>query len=128
MIIRLASDYASVHYVDIDTSHFSGNEAPESSVFGITLNESELALGHNVNIGSKDPRWVEILPVTGLGPNSRHIFELGQEGKEGRWSALMVRMIPDGGMVCPSTLKYPRDVAIDPTSLLCCDVRYREAD
>jgi allantoicase len=101
VIIKLATDFAHIHYVDIDTSHFSGNEAPESSVFGITLSEDELKLGHHVKINSKDSRWTEILPVTGLGPNSRHIFELGTEGKEGKWSALMVRMIPDGGMVCP---------------------------
>jgi allantoicase len=99
VIIKLATDYAHVHYVDIDTSHFSGNEAPQSSVFGITLSEDELKLGHKVKISSKDSRWTEILPVVGLGPNSRHIFELGKEGKEGKWSALMVRMIPDGGMV-----------------------------
>jgi allantoicase len=101
VIIKLATDFAHIHYVDIDTSHFSGNEAPESSVFGITLSEDELKLGNNLIINSKDCRWTEILPVTGLGPNSRHIFELGSEGKEGKWSALMVRMIPDGGMVCP---------------------------
>jgi len=106
VIIKLAADFAHIHYVDIDTSHFSGNEAPESSVFGITLSEDELKLGHNVKINSKDPRWTEILPVTGLGPNSRHIFELGAEGKEGKWSALMVRMIPDGGMVCPLLQMY----------------------
>jgi allantoicase len=100
VIIKLATDFAHIHYVDIDTSHFSGNEAPESSVFGITLSEDELKLGRNVKINSKDSRWTEILPVVGLGPNSRHIFELGNEGKEGKWSALMVRMIPDGGMVC----------------------------
>jgi len=58
-----------------------------------------LKQGQNVKINSKDPRWTEILPVVGLGPNSRHIFELGNEGKDGKWSALMVRMIPDGGMV-----------------------------
>lgn len=101
VIIKLATDFAHIHYVDIDTSHFSGNEAPESSVFGITLSEDELKLGQTVKINSKDSRWTEILPVTGLGPNSRHVFELGAEGKEGKWSALMVRMIPDGGMVCP---------------------------
>ena len=106
VIIRLATDYAHVHYVDIDTSHFSGNEAPQSSVFGITLSEDELRLGHKVKINSKDSRWTEILPVVGLGPNSRHVFELGQEGKEGKWSALMVRMIPDGGMVCFPRQQY----------------------
>jgi allantoicase len=109
VIIKLATDFAHIHYVDIDTSHFSGNEAPESSVFGITLSEDELKLGHNARINSKDSRWTEILPVTGLGPNSRHIFELGAEGKEGKWSALMVRMIPDGGMVCLPSLMFANE-------------------
>jgi len=33
-----------------------------------------------------------------LGPNSRHIFQLGSLAQGGAWSAVMVRMIPDGGM------------------------------
>lgn len=52
-----------------------------------------------MNLTDKDSRWEEILPKVELGPNSRHIFELGSKGKEGTFSALMVRMIPDGGMV-----------------------------
>lgn len=48
-----------------------------------------------------NPGWVEVLPVVDLGPNSRHIFEIGKAGKEGKWGAVMVNMMPDGGMVSP---------------------------
>jgi hypothetical protein len=91
VIIRLAAPTSNVHYVDIDTSHFSGNEAPFSSVHALK--------GDTTKLSDKDPRWEEILPKVELGPNSRHIFELGSKGKEGSFSALMVGMIPDGGMV-----------------------------
>lgn len=83
-------------YVDIDTSHFSGNECPQSQVFGLHL---KAPAGDKLKLTPADPRWVELLPVVTLGPNSRHIFELGDEANKGVWSALMVRMIPDGGMV-----------------------------
>ena len=96
IIIKLAPHLSSLHYVDIDTSHFSGNEAPMSQVFALTLDEPLV----DPRLSHKDPRWTEILPTVELGPNSRHIFELGQVASQGHWSAVMVRMIPDGGMVC----------------------------
>lgn len=95
MIIQLAAHESHLHYVDIDTSHFSGNEAPQSQVFGLHLDQPA---GDNLKLLPGDKRWEELLPVVTLGPNSRHIFELGDKAKEGLWSALMVRMIPDGGM------------------------------
>ncbi|KAK4688521.1 allantoicase, partial [Tremellales sp. Uapishka_1] len=94
VIILLAPKLSTLHYVDIDTSHFSGNEAPASSVFGLHLDSPS----SSTRLSPSDPRWHQILPVTTLGPNSRHVFELGDEAKKGHWSALMVRMIPDGGM------------------------------
>lgn len=106
IIIRLAPVHSTLEYVDIDTSHFSGNEAPMSQVFALCLDEAAHADGQ-LRIGPKDARWQEILPVVELGPNSRHIFKLGRQA-EGYWSAVMVRMIPDGGMVCTrrSTLRH----------------------
>ncbi|WVR06223.1 allantoicase [Kwoniella sp. DSM 27419] len=104
VIIRLATASTSISYVDIDTSHFSGNEAPQSQIFAMPLPSSASSTAVDGKSSKKEklspstPGWVEILPVVDLGPNSRHIFELGQEGKEGQWGALMVRMIPDGGM------------------------------
>lgn len=52
-----------------------------------------------VKLSATDVRWQELLPEVTLGPNSRHIFQLGSKALQGSWSAVMVRMIPDGGMV-----------------------------
>lgn len=98
MIIRLAAPHTTLSHVDIDTSHFSGNECPASQVFALQLDEKDIA-GKKVKLSSTDKRWVELLPEVTLGPNSRHIFQLGKTASEGSWSAVMVRMIPDGGMV-----------------------------
>jgi allantoicase len=101
VIILLAPSLSTLHYVDIDTSHFSGNEAPASSVFALRLDAPSPTATKKPTpkLSDTDSRWEQILPVTELGPNSRHIFELGDKAKQGHWSALMVRMIPDGGMV-----------------------------
>nr|ODN79211.1 allantoicase [Cryptococcus depauperatus CBS 7841] len=94
VIIRLATPSTSLNYVDIDTSHFNGNEAPQSQVFALTILSQEGVLKWTPgNTG-----WVEVLPIVDLGPNSRHIFELGALGQQGSWGAIMVRMIPDGGI------------------------------
>lgn len=98
IIIKLAPHLSKIHFVDIDTSHFSGNEAPMSQVFGLRLKEGE-ADAAKFRLSAKDPRWTEVLPVVELGPNSRHIFQLADAARDGEWGALMVRMIPDGGMV-----------------------------
>lgn len=97
VIIRLATPLTSLHYVDIDTSHFNGNEAPQSQVFALSLPSD----GSTPMWTQGNPGWVEVLPVVDLGPNSRHIFEVGKAGKEGKWGAVMVNMMPDGGMVGP---------------------------
>jgi allantoicase len=100
-IIVLAPQKSHLQYIDIDTSHFSGNEAPSSSVLALRAEEIP---SDEVKLNPNDSRWEEILPVVELGPDSRHVFELGAKAKEGIWSAVMVRMIPDGGMVSISPL------------------------
>ncbi|WWC70605.1 allantoicase [Kwoniella pini CBS 10737] len=98
VIIQLATSSTSISYVDIDTSHFSGNEAPQSQVFALSQS-SVNNTGRKITQPSPNTQgWIEILPVVDLGPNSRHIFQVNDEGKKGDWSWLMVRMIPDGGM------------------------------
>jgi len=118
VIIRLAAPQTTLSHVDIDTSHFSGNECPISQVFALKLSDEEIAASAPVavtgetktkskskskskplKLSPNDPRWTEVLPQVTLGPNSRHIFELDSRGKKGVWSAVLVRMIPDGGMV-----------------------------
>ena len=95
-IILLGPHLSRLRYIDIDTSHFSGNEAPASSVFALRLN---LPNSGEIKLRSTDARWEEILPIVDLGPNRRHVFELGRKANDGLWSAVMVRMIPDGGIV-----------------------------
>lgn len=118
VIIRLGAD-SHLAYVDIDTSHFKGNECPQSQVFGLH--------GDTTDLKPTDKRWEELLPVVTLGPDSRHIFELSQAAKEGVWSALMVRMIPDGGMarlraygrpVPPTLLQTLPPRSVEPIDLL----------
>ncbi|OCF43935.1 allantoicase [Kwoniella heveanensis CBS 569] len=101
VIIRLATPSTTIEYVDIDTSHFSGNEAPQSQIFALTPEDVARILpssGGKGKFSPSHPGWTEILPVVDLGPNSRHIFQVGGLGQKGHWGALMVRMIPDGGM------------------------------
>ncbi|KAK8858443.1 allantoicase [Kwoniella newhampshirensis] len=114
VIIRLATPLTSIHYVDIDTSHFSGNEAPQSQVFALSLTPSKN--GQEPKLMPSNPKWVEVLPVVDLGPNSRHVFEIADTGKEGNWGAVMVRMIPDGGMARFRAYGLPHAPSI-PTSL-----------
>lgn len=124
IIIQLAAHESHLYYCDIDTSFFSGNEAPQSQVFGLRLDK---AAGADLVLSPNDKRWEELLPVVTLGPNSRHIFELNDRAKEGLWSALMVRMIPDGGMsrfraygrpVPPAYLSNIPDASVEPINLL----------
>ncbi|WWC62399.1 allantoicase [Kwoniella dejecticola CBS 10117] len=99
-IIKLATPSTSISYVDIDTSHFSGNEAPQSQIFALSQSSFPLTTEETA-LSQPTPNtkgWTEILPVVDLGPNSRHIFEVNEHGKKGTWAWVMVRMIPDGGM------------------------------
>ncbi|WVW84486.1 allantoicase [Kwoniella bestiolae CBS 10118] len=110
VIIHLATS-SSISYVDIDTSHFSGNEAPQSQIFALPHQPTPLK-----TLSPNTKGWVEVLPVVDLGPNSRHIFEMGDKGREGEWEWLMVRMIPDGGMARFRAYGTPTPPAL-PTSL-----------
>ncbi|WRT67625.1 allantoicase [Kwoniella shivajii] len=118
VIIRLATPSSSISYVDIDTSHFSGNEAPQSQIFALSSSTISSLKSKNKpgKITPFTEGWEEILPVVDLGPNSRHIFELDQEGKKGQWSVLMVRMMPDGGMARFRAFGIPTSLEI-PTTL-----------
>ncbi|KIM26906.1 hypothetical protein M408DRAFT_330280 [Serendipita vermifera MAFF 305830] len=74
---------------DIDTSHFSGNEAPESSVQALFSTDSE-------EPGPDDERWTELLPKVNLGPSSRHLFTIPQTDRA--YSHVKLNMYPDGGI------------------------------
>lgn len=77
-----------VYGFDIDTSHFSGNEAPEASV--------EVLYGApEENPRVDDKRWSEVLPKTSLGPNSRHLFKIPQTENV---NFVKLKIYPDGGV------------------------------
>ncbi|KAJ7594297.1 allantoicase [Mycena floridula] len=86
-IIQLGTSGTIVGF-DIDTTHFNGNEAPGVSVevIGGSLDEEPDA---------NDPRWTEILAKVGLGPSSRHLFEIPQTSSA---NFVKLNMYPDGGI------------------------------
>ena len=66
--------------VDIDTSFFTGNNAPAASL------EARAS-------GSQE--WVELIPQTKLNPNSHHILPVADQRT---WSELRLNIYPDGGV------------------------------
>lgn len=74
---------------DIDTSHFNGNEAPQSSVQALFSTDA-------ADPTPEDERWVELLPKVNLGPSSRHLFTIPQTDKA--YSHVKLNMYPDGGI------------------------------
>ncbi|KAF8608780.1 allantoicase [Ceratobasidium sp. AG-I] len=88
-IIRLGAPSGYIVGFDIDTSHFSGNEAPQASVQGLFASSREKPQ-------VDDPRWEEILPKVDLGPSSRHLFRIPQT-KEAL-THVKLNMYPDGGI------------------------------
>ncbi|KAF9469927.1 allantoicase [Collybia nuda] len=86
-IIRLGTT-GIINGLDIDTSHFNGNEAPQVSVEVLHGSESE-------EPDVKDTRWSEILPKVNIGPSSRHLFKV--TGTSGM-NYVKLNMYPDGGI------------------------------
>lgn len=85
-IIKLGTS-GSISGFDIDTSHFSGNEAPQASVQGL------YSVDHEPD--ENDPAWREILPRVDLGPNSRHLFSIPATECI---NYVKLNMYPDGGI------------------------------
>ncbi|KAJ2917788.1 hypothetical protein MD484_g2643, partial [Candolleomyces efflorescens] len=77
-----------IYGFDIDTSHFSGNEAPEASV--------EVLYGAaEENPRVDDKRWSEVLPKASLGPSSRHLFKIPPTDNV---NFVKLNIYPDGGV------------------------------
>ncbi|KAF9653807.1 allantoicase [Thelephora ganbajun] len=74
---------------DVDTSHFSGNEAPEVSV------EALFVADGGADPLSDDKKWTEILPKVPLGPDSRHLFTVTASSAV---NYVKLNMYPDGGI------------------------------
>lgn len=73
---------------DIDTSFFTGNQAPAGSVEGAYCPEGD--------VQAKDVQWTEILPKVVLPPNCQNIFAL--EKTTAVYTHLRLNNYPDGGI------------------------------
>ncbi|OAV96256.1 hypothetical protein PTTG_03462 [Puccinia triticina 1-1 BBBD Race 1] len=89
VIIELGVPSGTIVGFDIDTTHFSGNEAPACSVYGL----DRLSPAPD---SPDDAQWCELLPVVPLGPSARHLFKIPETGKGYRY--LKLTIIPDGGV------------------------------
>ncbi|GAA5969566.1 hypothetical protein JCM11641_008162 [Rhodosporidiobolus odoratus] len=87
-IIKLGA-LGSVVGCDIDTGHFSGNESPASGVWGAYVPEGE-------KIEEDSSLWQPLLPITPLGPASRHLFLHASPSPP--VTHLKLTMHPDGGL------------------------------
>lgn len=87
-IIKLGVDSAKLIGCEVDTSHFTGNAAPEISVEGTYVtDESEL----------KNAKWENVIPQTPCEANSRNFF-LRDAITNSSYSHVKLCMYPDGGI------------------------------
>ncbi len=102
-IIALAAP-GRIHGFDVDTSHFTGNNAPACRIEGWN--------------GEGDPDdcadWEEILPTVPLNPDSHNHFACADERI---WSHLRLHIYPDGGVARLRVFGTPRIEAAAGTEL-----------
>ncbi|CED85306.1 Allantoicase [Phaffia rhodozyma] len=87
VIIKLGPPSAFLKGFDIDTSFFSGNEAPAASVEGIYSPDA---------VPTNQSTWTPLIPKVPLGPHSRHLFTIPQTTEP--YTHLRLRQYPDGGI------------------------------
>jgi allantoicase len=74
---------------DIDTSHFTGNQAPAASVEATFCPEGD--------VQAKDVEWTQVLPKVDLPPTCHNYFLLNNpDGKV--YTHVRLNNIPDGGI------------------------------
>ena len=84
-VVRLARP-GRIHGVDLDTSHFTGNYPPAASLEGCNVLGSE---------PTGASAWFPLLPVTPLGGDRHHYFELAASLP---CTHVRVNLYPDGGL------------------------------
>ena len=82
-IIRLCA--GTIHGVDIDTSHFTGNYPPQAS---IDVCRSDRDPG-------ADTQWLSLIPKTSLKGDSHHFLPVQDRGI---WTHARLNIFPDGGV------------------------------
>ena len=83
-VIALAAR-GQINGFDIDTSHFTGNNAPACRIEACRAE----------NAPGDDADWFEILPMQALTPDSHHFFACADTQA---WTHLRVHIYPDGGV------------------------------
>ncbi|KAK3671795.1 Allantoicase [Recurvomyces mirabilis] len=93
VVIRLGVASGKFKGVEIDTAHFSGNEAPEVGVEGCFLSD-----GGEEDVKREDFReWETILPKQPCGPSQRHGWLLNKPTSKA-YTHVRLQMFPDGGI------------------------------
>jgi allantoicase len=82
-IVRLRA--GTIHGVDIDTSHFTGNFPPQASIDVCRIDGRP----------DENTQWRELLPKTGLRGDSHHYLPV--QGR-GIWTHARLNIYPDGGV------------------------------
>jgi allantoicase len=82
-IIRLCA--GTIHGVDIDTSHFTGNYPPQASIDGCRSDSDP----------DHDTQWHELIPKTDLQGDAHHYLPVQDRGI---WTHLRLNIYPDGGV------------------------------
>ena len=96
VVIKLAC-VGVIEGVEVDTAHFSGNEAPAAGLDGCFLTE-EQEKGSGVEQESYKG-WTEILPPQACGPSQRQAWTVQGPNVTGReFTHLRLKMYPDGGI------------------------------
>ncbi len=74
-----------IYGLEIDTSNFTGNFAPASSLEAASVDSDP----------DDETSWHELLPKTELAGDTRHFFRVGDRRK---WTHLRLNIFPDGGI------------------------------
>jgi len=82
-IIRLCA--GTIHGVDIDTSHFTGNYPPQASI-DVCRSDSD---------PGTDTQWHSLIPKTSLNGDSHHYLPVQDRGI---WTHARLNIFPDGGV------------------------------
>jgi allantoicase len=83
-VVKLAYR-GSIHLIDLDTRHFTGNYPPQASVDACL----------DVDPLSADTRWTTILPQSPLKGNQHNLFPIEERRS---WQWLRLNIFPDGGI------------------------------
>ncbi len=100
-IVRLGLR-GSVRGVDIDTSHFNGNQPESASLEGCDLRGSAISLRALERAG-----WRELLPAAPLKPSAHHLLPVASDAPV---THVRLNIFPDGGV---ARLRVHGEVAVD---------------